>query len=556
MKFLIRCKVLAFGIFLLSAHDASAIVFEVTTAEEFQAALATAASTDSEDQIWLSPGRYLGPFQVAFDNRKTLKISSKNTDEEVILSGESEIFILSLDGGDNEVNIILENLKFESGNNPSYGGAISFRSQVHQISSLYVENVSFQNNTAKRGGAIYAKKGNVFVKDSQFVDNTATEERSTYAGGAAIYVESGALSVAKSSFEDNNAASTEHGGIIFTRGMLSSLGLDGCSFFRNEGNLVTAMVSESVSIVNSTVQHTSDAILWTLDTKAIVLESNDFYCLDCNEMLSLSQRFGSQAAEEIQLSKNKFQGSGIINLHFFDEYLVGPKMTVEGNEFSFVAGAEGTSEIKLAGYKSLDFVNNTVFEGFVNLSPDLNAGQYTSLVNNIFSNSLSVINQVTLEAFTKSDEISHNLIQSFSKGWDSQKSNSLSEPIFASIEQLDFKLVSGSPGINAGNNDAVKDEEATDRDGSPRIVDGTVDIGAYERSTTALHPADTNSNNSISQDEFEAYNAAWRTNEAWPIAPAAIPVDFVTRAGFLLQKGGAYKNIGVGKPQTWVPLSD
>ena len=30
----------------------------------------------------------------------------------------------------------------------------------------------------------------------------------------------------------------------------------------------------------------------------------------------------------------------------------------------------------------------------------------------------------------------------------------------------------------------------------------------------------------------------------------------MTRAGFLLHKGGTYKNIGVGKPQTWIPVSD
>ena len=81
-------------------------------------------------------------------------------------------------------------------------------------------------------------------------------------------------------------------------------------------------------------------------------------------------------------------------------------------------------------------------------------------------------------------------------------------------------------------------------------------MGAFERSTSALHPADTNGDNAISQSEFEAYNEAWRTNEAWPTAPPAIPVDFVTRAGYLLQKGGAYKNIGVGKPATWVPIDE
>ena len=83
-----------------------------------------------------------------------------------------------------------------------------------------------------------------------------------------------------------------------------------------------------------------------------------------------------------------------------------------------------------------------------------------------------------------------------------------------------------------------------------------MDIGAYERETSSLHPADINGDQTISQSEFDNYNAAWRTNQLWTVAPEVIPVDFVTRAGFLLHKGGTYKNIGVGKPQTWVPLND
>ena len=57
-------------------------------------------------------------------------------------------------------------------------------------------------------------------------------------------------------------------------------------------------------------------------------------------------------------------------------------------------------------------------------------------------------------------------------------SNTSAAPIFADAAHGNYRLYPGSPGIDAGNNAAMP--LAVDLDGNARIVNGTVDLGAYE----------------------------------------------------------------------------
>ena len=152
--------------------------------------------------------------------------------------------------------------------------------------------------------------------------------------------------------------------------------------------------------------------------------------------------------------------------------------------------------------------------------------------------------------------LKNNIYQTASELWDVSEGNIQADPGFFDTETGDLHVVEGSIAINAGIEDGFFTSSDLDIDGNARVLDGALDIGAFERSVAALHPADTNGDSTISGSEFEAYNSAWRNNEIWSVAPETIPVDFVTRAGYLLQKGGAYKNIGVGRPATWVPVND
>ena len=79
-------------------------------------------------------------------------------------------------------------------------------------------------------------------------------------------------------------------------------------------------------------------------------------------------------------------------------------------------------------------------------------------------------------------------------------------------------------------------------------------LGASVIVNAPAHPADRSGTNFImSVEEVNAYSQAWRKNERWAISPNPIPVNYVTRAGFVYASGGGYA-LSTNYPTPFPPL--
>ena len=645
---------LLFTSLTLFGANASAVTFNVSNADEFQAALTTAGSNGGDDEIVLTPGTYGGNFKYTAGESAALSIRAGGDGEErAVLDGELRAYVLKIVPGCYQVDLSIERLDIINGKSEEAGGGLAFVSnsstltgvlecdaqegetQVEQgsKSSLTLRNVIFENNYAKDGAGIKANglsladiSETTFLGNGYYVNPSITENNPGGSGSAHLGLQADQL-IFRSNFI--GAVGLPYGGNIPSAG--SNLFSQAVSL-TSSGGATTVEQCELKSIIEdnrfegiSTAIVASDGLGETYNQE--VIPYRDPISLGggaCTDVLN--NKFQNIKGATLSLSVGTLKGNVFENLSLIQGISIsGLNLDIDSNSFRRV-DLIGDSESwgMSLGYKaegsvisvSLEdaFISSTSSAGrisrnvFSNMKGNLEIKGSGSLSGNVFFNvrdrctvtmsgsdleirnnsvgrssesgfcisvselpnaEVEVVNNIVWPlpnttggtdieriGYGLKSTLKNNIYQTASELWDVSEGNIQADPGFFDTEAGDLHVVEGSIAINAGVEDGFFSSSDLDIDGNARVLDGALDIGAFERSAAALHPADTNGDSSISSAEFEAYNSAWRNNELWSVAPETIPVDFVTRAGYLLQKGGSYKNIGVGKPATWVPVNE
>ena len=200
-----------------------------------------------------------------------------------------------------------------------------------------------------------------------------------------------------------------------------------------------------------------------------------------------------QSGSELNLTNTAFLNNIATNGGAISS--VGDTTNITNGLFVNNRGTEGGA-ISVQRDTTLNLVNSTVVDNQANLGGAIYVPRFSSEVELNIENSI-IGENVTGEGGTifegEEDTIAVN--NSLVVGGYEGGNNIIDvNPLFAAPANNDFSLQAGSPALNAGNNEATENiAETSDLLGNPRVVEETVDLGAYENVLTA-EAMDNNSN--------------------------------------------------------------
>jgi predicted outer membrane repeat protein len=512
---------LTITLILLSNH-VQAAEFHVSTSEAFQAALSNAANNGGDDTIYLAAGIYYGNFRYLAKEANALRIQTEDgvNPGEVVLDGGKLAYVLLIKALNLYPEFYIHGIKFQRGN-ATNGGGLS----VETNGVVYIYDSYFINNSVTHfGGGIYISQASKIVCMNNNINNNNL--------GSGVFISNCAsVKLINNNLYSNSSNRTYGGGIYISHASIvelynnriinntgditgSGIYMNFCSIVKIKNNIINA---NSCSLRGAGVYINFASIL---DESEVILKDNII-----NDNIS------------------KYNSAAWIN---------STRVTLTGN---IIYGHNTDYGVYIEAEKALYLINNTITQNYsYNTSALYIAIPETTgsfhIYNSIFwgNTSSGDFKDIYIEGYGQ-ELTAHNNIFSDAKAlWSDASNNRDIDPLFFDPDNNDFHLKPNSPCINAGNPNAPELPEF-DLDGNPRT--DIPDIGAYEFTDNAQHPADTDNNWTIDASEFQTYNTHWQAGKLWN--DQKIPMDYATIAGLIYKKGQHYHNTGAGKPQCWVP---
>jgi hypothetical protein len=440
-------------------------------------------NASNNDRIVFDPslaGQTITLTSGALEINKNLDIED-NLSSPVSISGNNASSVLSIGPG---ATVTLNGLNIVNGN-ASFGGGIL------NHGSLAINNSTIAGNTAAADGGGMFNYGTLTLNNSTFSNNTAL-----FGCGITNF---GMLTVSNSTFS-NNTSSNGYAGVIF-----------------NNNNGAAATVSNSTLTDNTTGGIVNGGMLTVSNS---IIDSN------AAPQGGGIDNYGTLTVSDSTIAGNTATsgGGGIIN----SGTATVSNSTIANNTANFNGGGgidnTGTVTINDSTIANNSAHNNGVNNGGggINNPPGgtvtirnstiagdsaeegggiTNGGTLTAFDTIMAGNSASLGPDVLGTLISQG----HNLIGNTSGGSGFAASDLLSlNPLLAPLGNhggptQTMALLPGSPAIDAGDN---TNAPATDQRGFNRIVNGTIDIGAFESSGFTIAAASGNDQSAVANASF------------------------------------------------------
>jgi parallel beta-helix repeat protein len=454
--------------------------FCVSNPTELQAALTTAESNGEDNTIQIVQGTYNGNFTYASTEGNSLTVKGGYTGGCASRTIDPENTVL--DGGGTDTALVLA----------------SQAATAFSVEGLTIRNGS--TFTGANGGGLYAKtpNGTITLTNNIFIGNIASNR----GGGAAVVGHDSTLT--NNTFTGNTGNGGGGGGVWVIGNdspstPANNTTLTNNTFTENTGGGAMIQGNGNILTNNTFTGNTGNG-----GGGADVVGHDSTLTNNTFTGNIASSWYGGGAAvfgEGKTLTNNTFTGN-TAETYGGGAAVVGHDSTLTNNTFTGNTAGDVGGGVSFRSYgRNVTLINNTITsntaetEGggvWLDLSGSNDIG---NLYNNIIWNNtapkgddLYIDNRAKLY-FPATVNLFNNVFDMSSSGtyiaepFTIDPSNNNSNPLF--LSGSDCHLVASSPCINSGDNNAP-DLPSADKDGNPRIMGGTVDMGAYEYVDTPI----------------------------------------------------------------------